>query len=124
MLLQVSVLKRYSIRLRLVILGDAAVDDIITVSGFSLLGGAGSNNGLAIIMLKDWEERTTPELGLKQLIPRLMGQLWSMPDAQIMVFNPPPIPGLGNSSGFEFKLQDNEGRDPAATSTSDEWTYL
>lgn len=95
------------------ILNDAAVDDIITVSGFSLLGGAGSNNGLAIILLKDWEERTTPELGLRQIIPRLMGQLWTMPDAQIMVFNPPPIPGLGNSSGFDFKLQDSEGRDPA-----------
>ncbi|PKG81173.1 hydrophobe/amphiphile efflux-1 family RND transporter [Colwellia sp. 75C3] len=96
-----------------IILNDAAVDDIITVSGFSLLGGAGSNNGLAIILLKDWEERTSPELGLKQVIPRLMGQLWTMPDAQIMVFNPPPIPGLGNSSGFDFKLQDSEGRDPA-----------
>ncbi|QBG35172.1 efflux RND transporter permease subunit [Litorilituus sediminis] len=96
-----------------VITADEAVEDLITVSGFSLLGGAGSNNGLAIITLKDWEERTEPELGLKQLIPRLMGQLWTMPDAQIMVFNPPPIPGLGNSSGFEFKLQDSEGRDPA-----------
>jgi HAE1 family hydrophobic/amphiphilic exporter-1 len=96
-----------------IILNDPAVDDIITVSGFSLLGGVGSNNGLAIIMLKDWEERTVPELGLRQVIPRLMGQLWTMPDAQIMVFNPPPIPGLGNSSGFDFKLQDSEGRDPA-----------
>lgn len=96
-----------------VITADEAVEDLITVSGYSLLGGAGSNNGLAIITLKDWEERTEPELGLRQLIPRLMGQLWTMPDAQIMVFNPPPIPGLGNSSGFEFKLQDSEGRDPA-----------
>lgn len=96
-----------------IILNDPAVDDLISVSGFSLLGGAGSNNGLAIILLKDWEDRTDPSLGLRQVIPRLMGQLWSMPDAQIMVFNPPPIPGLGNSSGFEFKLQDSEGRDPA-----------
>lgn len=93
---------------------DPAVDDVITVAGSSLLGGAGSNNALAIILLKDWEDRITPELGLRQIIPRLMGQLWSMPDAQIMVFNPPPIPGLGNSSGFEFKLQDSEGRDPAS----------
>jgi len=91
---------------------DPAVSDIITVSGFSLLGGAGSNNGLGIIMLKDWEERTDKELQLRQVIRRLMGQLWTMPDAQIMIFNPPPIPGLGTSSGFEFKLQDSEGRSP------------
>lgn len=96
-----------------IITQDPAVDDIITVGGFSLLGGAGSNNGLAIIILKDWDERTAPELGLRQVIPRLMGQLWSMPEAQVMVFNPPPIPGLGTSSGFEFQLQDSEGRDPA-----------
>ncbi|GLX81498.1 transporter [Thalassotalea eurytherma] len=96
-----------------IIKNDPAVDDVITVAGSSLLGGAGSNNALAIILLKDWEDRTEPELGLRQIIPRLMGQLWSLPDAQIMVFNPPPIPGLGNSSGFEFKLQDSEGRNPA-----------
>jgi HAE1 family hydrophobic/amphiphilic exporter-1 len=92
---------------------DPAVTDVIMVSGSSLLGGAGSNNALGIIMLKDWEERTTPELKLRAVIGRLMGQLWAMPDAQIMIFNPPPIPGLGNSSGFEFKLQDSEGRSPA-----------
>jgi len=96
-----------------IITNDPAVDTVITVAGYSMLGGAGSNNALGIIILHDWEERTAPELGLKQIIPRLMGQLWSMPDAQVMVFNPPPIPGLGNSSGFEFKLQDSEGRDPA-----------
>ncbi|MGL1955918.1 MAG: multidrug efflux RND transporter permease subunit [Colwellia sp.] len=92
---------------------DAAVEEIITVAGFSLLGGAGSNNALAIIILKDWGERTTPELGLRQITQRLMGKLWSLPDAQIMVFSPPPISGLGSSAGFEFKLQDSEGRDPA-----------
>ena len=96
-----------------IITNDPAVENIITVAGFSLLGGAGSNNALGIIILQDWEDRTDPELGLQQVIPRLMGQLWAMPDAQVMVFNPPPIPGLGNSSGFEFKLQDSEGRDPA-----------
>jgi len=96
-----------------IITADPAVTDVITVGGYSMLGGPGSNNGLAIIILKEWEERTTPELGLKQVISRLMGQLWSMPEAQIMIFNPPPIPGLGTSSGFEFQLQDSEGREPA-----------
>jgi len=95
-----------------VIKADPAVTDFISVAGSSLLSGAGSNNGLGIIVLKDWEDRTTPELGLRQVIRRIMGQLWTMPDAQVMVFNPPPIPGLGNSSGFEFRLQDSEGRDP------------
>ncbi|WP_166254834.1 efflux RND transporter permease subunit [Marinobacter salicampi] len=93
------------------VLNDAAVTDFITVSGFSLLGGAGSNNGLGIVILKDWEARTTEELGLADTIPRLYSSLWSIAEAQVMVFNPPPIPGLGTSAGFDFRLQDNQGRD-------------
>ena len=100
-------------RINAVVTEDPAVSDFITVSGFSLLSGAGSNNALGLIILKDWDDRTTPELGLRSVIPRLMGQLWAMPDAQIMVFNPPPIPGLGTSSGFEFQLQDAQGRSPS-----------
>jgi len=96
-----------------IVKNDPAATDFIAVSGFSLLGGAGSNNALGIVVLKDWEERTSPELGLRAVLTRLMGQFWAMPDAQIMAFNPPAIPGLGNSAGFEFRLQDSEGREPA-----------
>ncbi|MEM0516634.1 multidrug efflux RND transporter permease subunit [Pseudoalteromonas sp. YIC-827] len=96
-----------------IIAQDPATADFIGVSGFSLLGGAGSNNALGVVVLKDWEERTTPELGLNQIISRLQGQLWALPDAQAMVFNVPSIPGLGASSGFEYRLLDSEGRDPA-----------
>ncbi len=92
---------------------DPAVEDFVGISGFSILGGLGSNNALGIIVLKDWDERQTPELGLDQIMPRLQGQLWAMPDAQSMVFNVPPIPGLGASSGFEYRLLDSEGRDPS-----------
>ena len=96
-----------------IVKNEPAATGFIAVSGFSLLGGAGSNNALGIVVLKDWEERTSPELGLRAVLTRLMGQFWAMPDAQIMAFNPPAIPGLGNSAGFEFRLQDSEGREPA-----------
>ena len=96
-----------------IVKNEPAATDFIAVSGFSLLGGAGSNNALGIVVLKDWEERTSPDLGLRAVLTRLMGQFWAMPDAQIMAFNPPAIPGLGNSAGFEFRLQDSEGREPA-----------
>ncbi len=96
-----------------IVKNEPAATDFIAVSGFSLLGGAGSNNALGIVVLKDWEQRTSPELGLRSVLTRLMGQFWAMPDAQIMAFNPPSIPGLGSSAGFEFRLQDSEGREPA-----------
>ncbi|HEY9118648.1 MAG TPA: efflux RND transporter permease subunit, partial [Marinobacter sp.] len=56
-------------------------------------------------------EREDKALGLQQLIPRLSSRLWTVAEAQVMVFNPPPIPGLGTSAGFDFRLQDNMGRD-------------
>jgi HAE1 family hydrophobic/amphiphilic exporter-1 len=96
-----------------IISADPAVDEVITVAGSSLLAGVASNNGLGIIILKDWEDRVDSELSLSHVIPRLTNALWKLPDAQIMVFNPAPIPGLGMSSGFEFRLQDTEGREAA-----------
>ncbi|WP_417539146.1 efflux RND transporter permease subunit [Marinobacter sp.] len=93
------------------VLDDPAAIDFISVSGFSLLGGAGSHNGLGIVVLSDWAERETPELGLGQTIPRLYSRLATIPEAQVMVFNAPPIPGIGVSAGFDYRLQDNLGRD-------------
>ncbi|NWO04726.1 MAG: multidrug efflux RND transporter permease subunit [Alteromonadaceae bacterium] len=93
------------------VLEDPAVTDFITVSGFSLMGGAGSHNGLGIVVLKDWSERERPELGLGQVVPRMYSGLATIPEAQIMVFNAPPIPGIGVAAGFDYRLQDNLGRD-------------
>jgi HAE1 family hydrophobic/amphiphilic exporter-1 len=93
------------------VLEDPAVTDFISVSGFSLLGGSGSNNGLGIVVLSDWAEREEPELGLGEIVPRLYSGLATIPEAQIMVFNAPPIPGIGVSAGFDYRLQDNLGRD-------------
>ncbi|GGE69190.1 transporter [Streptosporangium jomthongense] len=93
------------------ILDDPAVTDFISISGFSLMSGAGSNNGLGIVVLKDWSEREGPELGLGVTVPRMYGRLATIPEAQIMVFNAPPIPGIGVAAGFDYRLQDNLGRD-------------
>lgn len=93
------------------VLDDPAVTDFISISGFSLMGGAGSHNGLGIVVLKDWSERTEYKLGLGETVPRLYSRLASIPEAQIMVFNAPPIPGIGIAAGFDYRLQDTQGRD-------------
>lgn len=96
------------------ILQDPGVSDVVAVSGFSMLAGAGSNRGLGIVVLKDWDDRTTPELQLRQIYQRLLGKLWSLPDAQAMIFPMPPIPGLGTTSGFDLRIQDSLSRSPEA----------
>lgn len=96
------------------ILQDPGVSDVVAVSGFSMLAGAGSNRGLGIVILKDWDDRTTAELNLRQIYQRLLGKLWSLPDAQAMIFPMPPIPGLGTTSGFDLRIQDSLSRSPEA----------
>ena len=95
-----------------IVLSDPAVENYVGVTGFSLMGGAGSNNGLGFVTLKDWDERTTPDMQMSAIVGRLQGRLWALQDAQAFAFEVPPIPGLGSTSGFDFRLQDSMGRDP------------
>ena len=39
-------------------------------------------------------------------------QAAKLPEAMVLAFNPPPIPGLGATGGFSFKLQDRSGGTP------------
>ena len=95
------------------ILDVPGVNDILSVAGFSLLNGAvGSNSAFAIATLADWDERTEPELHLNSIMQQIMGRLIVMPEANVIAFVPPPIPGLGSTGGFEFVLQDRSGGTP------------
>ncbi|MBR0681044.1 multidrug efflux RND transporter permease subunit [Roseomonas eburnea] len=86
------------------------VRDVQTISGYSMLNGlAQSNTAFFILTLKDFAERTTPETGVNGLIAQLVRLTSGIP-AQVIPFNLPPIIGLGTSGGFEFQLQNLEGR--------------
>ncbi len=91
---------------------DPAVSDVITVSGFSLLSGSGSNMGLSVVVLKDWSERADASLQPDAVIRRLNADLWALPSAQAVAFNVPAIPGLGVVSGFDLRLLDSAGVSP------------
>lgn len=85
-----------------------AVNDLFTVQGFSF-AGRGQNNGIAFVSLKDWEERTTADLGVDAVAGRAMAKFSQIKDAMVYAFAPPPITELGRSAGFVFYLQDNAG---------------
>lgn len=95
-----------------IILDDPAVDHFVNVAGFSAIAGRSSNSGFGVVILKDWDERTTGETSFNTTIARLQGKLWAYQDASVMVFPMPTIPGLSSSGGFNFRLQDTLGRDP------------
>lgn len=89
------------------------VEDVVAVSGFSILSGTLlANTGLALAVLEPWEERTAPEEQLDALLARLRGELAAIPIANAAAFAPPAIPGVGSVSGFDLRLQALEGQSP------------
>ena len=90
------------------ILKQPEVQSMVGVLGFSF-SGQGQNAALAFITLKDWTERTGPNSSAEAVAGRAFGALSGVRDAFIFPLSPPPIPELGSSSGFSFRLQDRAG---------------
>ena len=90
------------------IMKQPEVQSIVSVMGFSF-SGQGQNAGLAFVTLKDWDERKDPGNSASALAGRAFGALSGIRDAFIYPLSPPPIPELGNASGFSFRLQDRGG---------------
>ncbi|MES2921732.1 MAG: efflux RND transporter permease subunit [Verrucomicrobiota bacterium] len=84
------------------------IEHYFTVAGFSFAGRA-QNSALAFIRLKPWEEREGKDHRVQAVITRALIGLGGIKDAVVFSLNPPAIPELGNSSGFDFWLQDLGG---------------
>jgi len=87
------------------------VNGVSVINGFSLLNGQGSNYGLGFIKLDNWDDRGDDDLSVEAITKKLFGIAATIPDANIIFFSPPSIPGFGSSSGFEVNLLDQSGGD-------------
>ena len=87
------------------------VEFVTAATGFSLISGSMSSNaGFVFVSLKDWNER---EKTANQLVEALNRDFFlQVNEAQVFAFGPPPIPGLGNGSGFTMMMQDKGGNTP------------
>lgn len=90
---------------------EKSLDSYITVTGFSMLTGAYlTSSGFFFISAKPWDERGET---IDEIIKRLNGKLaMRITAGTAFAFGPPPIPGLGTSSGFTMMLQDRGGNSP------------
>src|SRR4029079_4101214 len=67
-------------------------------------------NGFYFVKLRPWDERRSKQLNAKGILATLNKNLATqVPEAISFAFLPPSIPGLGNSGGFSFWLQDRSG---------------
>ncbi|MHC5787022.1 multidrug efflux RND transporter permease subunit [Pseudomonas idahonensis] len=92
--------------------GEPGVGDSTIILGFSF-SGSGQNAALAFTTLKDWSQRGSDDSAMA-IADRANGALSAIKDAVVYAVLPPPIDGLGTSSGFEFRLQDRGGVGHAA----------
>nr|WP_319246376.1 efflux RND transporter permease subunit [uncultured Celeribacter sp.] len=86
-----------------------SVDSVFSVVGFSF-SGAGQNNGLAFIRMKDWEERPSPAQSVQALAGRAYPMMMGIKEALAFPIVPPAVIELGNVSGFDFYLQAQAGQ--------------
>jgi hydrophobe/amphiphile efflux-1 (HAE1) family protein len=86
----------------------AAIDSVLTISGFNF-GGQGQNNGIAFINMKDWSERQSPELKAQAVAARAQKAFGGIKEAMVFAFTPPAVSELGTATGFEVQLQDRAG---------------
>ncbi len=93
--------------------GLPAVRNVITLGGVSLLTGASNSSSATIIAtLKPWDERKRREESSGGVVGALQSELDTYPEAIGIVFEMPPIPGVGAAGGFQFELQDRKGSTP------------
>ena len=104
--------KEVSARLMDKIKDIPGVGNIMNVDGHSIISGSGENVGFAIVALKPWDERETPDQQLEAILQRIRAEADAMPSARINAFTPPAISGLGITGGFDFRLQALENQTP------------
>ena len=86
------------------------VASVFSVVGFDLLSGIQSTyGGIFWVTLKDWSERHADNEQFDVIQANVGGAVSQVPDAFAFPLTPPAIPGVGNSGGFTFILEDRSG---------------
>ncbi|MFC6635115.1 efflux RND transporter permease subunit [Microbulbifer taiwanensis] len=97
-----------------ILLAEKGMAHVVGVPGYNMLtSSAASNAALMFAVLKPWEERTAKEDTQFAIMGRVQKKFAGIPNAQVMAFAIPPLPGVGTVGGFEFILEDLQGRSAA-----------
>ncbi len=83
-------------------------EHVIGVAGFSFFG-RGQNMAIVFVTLKNWDQRTSADSSSLSLVGKANMALFRIKQAMIFAINPPPIPELAATGGFDFRLQDRGG---------------
>ena len=86
------------------------MQDVIPVTGANFLTGANqSNSAVEFALLKPWAERGA-KLTASHILDTVRPKLSAISDAVALSFDPPSIPGIATTGGFEFEVEDLTGQ--------------
>ncbi|MEZ5285116.1 MAG: efflux RND transporter permease subunit [Vicinamibacterales bacterium] len=83
----------------------------VAFPGLSINGFVNASNaGIAFVVLKPAEERTTPDLSANAIVGALNQAFYAeIPESIVAIFPPPPVQGLGTVGGFKLYVEDRTG---------------
>ena len=97
-------------KVRGILEGTPGVEIVGSISGLNFLTNAAqSNSAVEFGILKPWDERPSSQTASK-IVADVRMKLLMIPEAFVLSFDPPSIPGLGATGGFEFQVEDLSGR--------------
>jgi hydrophobe/amphiphile efflux-1 (HAE1) family protein len=91
------------------------LDSVPEIAHYAALGGLNaisfaskSNSATIFVQLKPWDERKEKSQQITALVARLNKKLGKYKEANVVVIQPPAIPGLGSTGGFSFILEEKQ----------------
>ena len=87
------------------------IDGVMGIPGFDIMAFSGkSSAGAMFVGLKPWADRTTAETQINAIVMKTFGVgAMVAPEARVIAFNMPALPGLGTVGGWQMELQDLSG---------------
>jgi len=82
------------------------------LAGLNIISFSNKTNvGTLFVTLKPWDKRKGKEHHVQAVVAKIQGIASSIKEARILAITPPAIPGLGQSAGFTFELQQTTSTD-------------
>lgn len=94
---------------------NPAMSKFVELAGYSFMDSLNrTNQATNFLVLKDWDERTKPSERADGVEQQLAKEYFKIPQANVLLFNPPAIQGLGTVGGFEFWIENRGEGDYAS----------
>ena len=96
-------------QVRDVLRDEPGVEIVGSISGLNFLTNAAqSNSAVEFAILKPWDQRPASQQA-SNIVAAVRPKLMGLTGAFALSFDPPSIPGLGATGGFEFEVEDLAG---------------